>query len=57
MAVQKDHDLADDFLIGPGRGDLVGALRADAFDLSQSLGPASMMSKTSLPKSLTMRLA
>ena len=37
MLVQKHHDLPDHFLVGPGRGDLVGALRSDALDLPQPL--------------------
>ncbi len=38
MAVQKHHDLADDFLIGPGGRDLVSAFRSDALDFPQSGG-------------------
>ena len=38
MAVQEDHDLADDLLLGPGVGDALGAHRADAGHLAQALG-------------------
>ena len=37
MRMQKDHDLADDFLLGPGGNDALGAARADAVDLAQAL--------------------
>ena len=30
VAVQEDHDLPDDLLLGPGVGDALGANRADA---------------------------
>src|SRR5512132_2583160 len=38
VAVQKDHDLADRLLIGPGGDNVLGALRSDAVDLPQTLG-------------------
>ena len=37
MAVQKDHDLADDLLLRPGCGNALGADRADAIDLTQPI--------------------
>jgi len=30
VAVQEEHDLADDFLLGPAGNDPLGALRADS---------------------------
>ena len=38
MAVQEDHDLAHDLLLGPGAGDALGAHRADAGHLAQPIG-------------------
>ena len=38
MAVQEDHDLADDLLLGPGVGDPFGANGADAGHLAQPFG-------------------
>ena len=38
MAVQEDHDLANDLLLGPGIGDALGADRADAGHLSKPVG-------------------
>ena len=38
MAVQEDHDLAHDLLLGPGGGDALGAHRANAVDLAQAIG-------------------
>ena len=38
MAVQKDHDLAHDLLLGPGAGDALGAHRPDAGHLAQAIG-------------------
>ena len=38
MAVQEDHDLAHDLLLGPGAGDALGAHRADAGHLAQAIG-------------------
>ena len=40
MGLQKDHDLPDDLLLGPGPGDPVLALRTDALKLRQPLGLA-----------------
>ena len=37
MAVQKDHDLAHDLLLGPGARDALGAHRPDAGHLAQAL--------------------
>ena len=37
MAVQEDHDLAHDLLLGPGAGDALGAHRADAGHLAQAI--------------------
>ena len=37
MAVQEDHDLADDLLLGPGIGDALGAHGADAGHLSKPI--------------------
>ena len=37
MAVQEDHDLAHDLLLGPGVGDALGADRADAGHLAQPI--------------------
>ena len=37
MAVQEDHDLAHDLLLGPGVGDALGAHRADAGHLAQTI--------------------
>ena len=37
MAVQKHHDLAHDFLLGPGRDHTGGALGADAVEFLQAL--------------------
>jgi hypothetical protein len=37
MAVQKDHDLAHDLLLGPGCADPEGAERADALDFAQAI--------------------
>src|SRR5271165_2483058 len=34
--MQKDHDLADDFLLGPGGNYALGATRAYALDLAQT---------------------
>jgi hypothetical protein len=38
VAVQEDHDLPHDLLLGPGAGDALGAQRADAGHLAQTLG-------------------
>ena len=38
MAVQEDHDLPHDLLLGPGAGDALGAHRADAGHLAQTIG-------------------
>ena len=38
VAVQEDHDLAHDLLLGPGVGDALGAHRADAGHLAQPVG-------------------
>ena len=38
MAVQEDHDLPHDLLLGPGTGDALGAHRADAGHLAQAIG-------------------
>ena len=38
VAVQEDHDLPDDLLLGPGAGDALGAHRADAGHLAQTIG-------------------
>ena len=57
VAVQEDHDLADDLLLGPGVGDALGAHRADAVDFLRRSGLASMMSKTLSPKTRTIFLA
>ena len=35
VAVQEQHDLADDLLLGPAGDDALGAFRADAADLTQ----------------------
>ena len=37
MAVQEDHDLPHDLLLGPGAGDALGAHRADAGHLAQTI--------------------
>ena len=37
MAVQEDHDLAHDLLLGPGAGDALGAHGADAGHLAQAV--------------------
>ena len=37
VAVQEDHDLADDLLLGPGRADPLGTNGPDAFDLAHPL--------------------
>jgi hypothetical protein len=37
VAVQEDHDLADDLLFGPGIGDALGANLANPSHLSQAL--------------------
>ena len=57
MLMQKDHDLANDFLIGPGRGDLGGAHRADALNLPQPLGFGLDDIEDVLAEKPTMRLA
>jgi len=36
--VQKDHDLANDLLFGPGAGNAAGSNSADARDLTKALG-------------------
>src|ERR1700737_4195574 len=38
VAVQEDHDLADDLLFGPGIGDALGTYQANASHLAQALG-------------------
>jgi hypothetical protein len=38
MAVQEDHDLPHDLLLGPGIGDALGAHWPDAGDLAQAIG-------------------
>ncbi len=38
MAVQEDHDLADDLLLGPGDGDAARPHRTDAVHLPQAVG-------------------
>src|SRR4029077_19218735 len=38
VAVQEQHDLADDLLLGPARDDSLGAFRADAGHLTQTPG-------------------
>ena len=38
MFMQEHHDLADDLLVRPGRGDLRGPHRPDSLDLTQALG-------------------
>ena len=38
VAVQEDHDLAHDLLLGPGGGDALRADRADAIDLAHPVG-------------------
>jgi hypothetical protein len=38
VAVQEDHDLPHDLLLGPGLGDPPGAHRADACHLAQAIG-------------------
>src|SRR5665213_2434765 len=38
VAVQEDHDLPHDLLLGPGVGDPFGSDRTDARDLAQALG-------------------
>ena len=38
VAVQEDHDLPHDLLLGPGVGDALGAHRADAGHLAQAIG-------------------
>src|SRR5207244_5445954 len=40
MAVQEDHDLSHDLLLGPGGDDPRGAHWADAIDLPQPVGLA-----------------
>ena len=37
MRMKKDHDLTDDFLLGPGGNDALGAARANAVNLAQAL--------------------
>jgi hypothetical protein len=37
MAVQEDHDLPDNLLLGPSAGDALGAHRADAGHLAQTV--------------------
>src|SRR5208337_1376945 len=37
VRVQKDHDLANDFLLRPGDDNALGSARADAVDLAQAL--------------------
>ena len=54
MAVQKDHDVADDLLLGPGRHHTGGALGADAVEFLQARrASAAMTSNTSAPKACT----
>src|SRR6202035_1818651 len=38
MAMQEDHDLPHDLLLGPGAGDALGAHGADAGYLAQTIG-------------------
>ncbi len=38
VRMQEQHDLADDLLLGPARGDALGALRPDALDLAEATG-------------------
>jgi len=38
MAVQEDHDLPHDLLLGPGTGDPLGAHGADTGHLLQAIG-------------------
>src|SRR5258707_2907764 len=38
VAVQEDHDLADDLLFGPSIGDALGTYQANASHLAQALG-------------------
>ena len=38
VAVQEDHDLPHDLLLGPGAGDALGAHRADTGHLAQAIG-------------------
>ena len=39
VTVQEDHDLADHFLLGPGRHDASRPYRADAIDFPKTIGP------------------
>ena len=38
VAMQEDHDFSDDLLLGPSRGDAIGAYRTNARYLAQALG-------------------
>jgi hypothetical protein len=55
--VQEDHDFANDLLVGPGGGNAGGSDSADASDLAQALGSASIVSNTFSPKARTSFLA
>ena len=57
VGVQEDHDVAHGFLLGPTRGDFPGAELADAGNLPQFSGAASMISNVASPKAPTILLA
>ena len=52
MAVQEDHDLPDDLLLGPGVRDPLGPNRADAGDLTELIGLGLDNVEDLLPKGL-----
>ena len=53
VAVKEDHDLPDDLLLGPGVRDPFGSNRADAGDLTESIGLGLDDVEDLLPKALT----
>ncbi len=57
VAVQEDHDLPHDLLLGPGTGDPLGAHRVDTGHLAQAVGLRLDHSNTFSPNALTIFLA
>lgn len=53
MRVQKDHDAANDLLVGPAGRDLSGTDFADTRNFTKTFGDCSITSKTAAPKDFT----